>query len=522
MFQSIKKHQNLFGMVIFFTYAALTLLCVFCHENWYDETQAWMIARENDMAGIFNALQYEGHPPLWYFILFPFARLHFPLLTLSLISWTFSVITALLILKKAPFGLGLKAAVLFSCGFLFYNSVTSRIYCVMVLVLCLLALLYPKRKQHPIVFGILVGLLAMTHVSMSGLVGMIGIYMIIDLFKDWKANSPKQNLQNVLGLLIAGIGVLLLVLPLLSSLGRSNSIESQRMTALILVQRFFNIFTCIGQSLFVVDSSHLLTNLVGGIVTFLLLGYFVLIRKYKKAFIAALVFSAFFFFASQIVFYIMLPSRASVYVYTLLFIFWVAKESETPDTHELTMDNSRIRSPLLQKISQMLIQVDHDSNRYITLSLCLVCLISVPRGVYWFVRDIVGSYSPEFDTAAYIKENLMKEDTLVITNFSCCSGLFASEPDLHIYNMEYKDFITYNPYSLSKKQIAQNVASQHPILRNYKHIYMLYAPSVEPDDPNFTLPEPCYYKRIDNADDYVIKSLAIYELSEERIQFYLD
>jgi hypothetical protein len=45
------------------------------HEMWRDELQAWMIAR--DATGLFNLwqnLRYEGHPSLWYLLLFTLSR----------------------------------------------------------------------------------------------------------------------------------------------------------------------------------------------------------------------------------------------------------------------------------------------------------------------------------------------------------------------------------------------------------------------------------------------------------------
>lgn len=51
----------------------------FFHEPWFDEAQAWAIARSGTIKEIlFDIPHYEGHPPLWHLILVPFAKLGAP------------------------------------------------------------------------------------------------------------------------------------------------------------------------------------------------------------------------------------------------------------------------------------------------------------------------------------------------------------------------------------------------------------------------------------------------------------
>ena len=129
-----------------------------------------------------------------------------------------------LLLWKAPFRPLLKGIVLFSGSLIFYNSVMSRVYCLILLILVLLAIVYKDRNRRPVVYGLLIALLANTHLMMSGLVGILGIYMIIDLFKLWKTSSGKMNILRLAGLAIAGVGVILLIVPLLGCLSTNEGI----------------------------------------------------------------------------------------------------------------------------------------------------------------------------------------------------------------------------------------------------------------------------------------------------------
>ena len=53
-------------------FGALLWLGLRAHELWRDETQAWAVAR--DSGSLFQLLatgiRYEGHPPLWYCLLY--------------------------------------------------------------------------------------------------------------------------------------------------------------------------------------------------------------------------------------------------------------------------------------------------------------------------------------------------------------------------------------------------------------------------------------------------------------------
>ncbi len=507
---NLSKQQKI-CLSLWAVYSVLTLIGAFCHENWGDECQAWVIVRDNDLAGIFNALKYEGHPPLWYMILFPFVKLGFPLITLSLISWTISVITAYLIMTRSPFNTGIKAVIIFSCGFLFYNSVVSRIYCVIVLLLCLLAMIYKDRKKHPVIFGLLVGLLAQTHVIMSGLVGIIGIYMIIDFFKDFKTNTAKKNWLNIFGLGLAGIGVIFLVLPLLSSTSSNNVVAGTDFSLNILWRRFLKIFSCIGKNLFFdIGENAILGDILGYIVTVLIVISLFFMIKYPKALIASLVFSGFFFFATQIMFTLMLPSRASVYVYTLLFIFWAAKTSSNPNKN----DSSKIRNKFFDKL-----KIHKKADFYIPLLCCMVCIFSIPRGVYWLVFDYFGKYTCAPSAAEFMK-NELPDDSIIITNDDWYSQYCAKVPDLKIYSLLYKQFLTYDPHSLTSEEKIKNSKSVHDILKNYDSVYLLYDNKVR---YNYNYWSMYDFKKIYEDTTWADSNIAtgcvdIYELTPQQVE----
>ena len=60
-------------------YLILSTIVLLFHEPWYDEAQAWQIARCEPIAHIlFRVPHLEGHPPLWHLFLAVFAKNGFP------------------------------------------------------------------------------------------------------------------------------------------------------------------------------------------------------------------------------------------------------------------------------------------------------------------------------------------------------------------------------------------------------------------------------------------------------------
>ena len=73
-----------------FAVFVLSLLYVgFRHEAWFDEAQAWLIARDDTPWRILSqTARYEGTPPLWHLLLWAPAHLGYPYRGLWLISAT--------------------------------------------------------------------------------------------------------------------------------------------------------------------------------------------------------------------------------------------------------------------------------------------------------------------------------------------------------------------------------------------------------------------------------------------------
>ena len=59
----------------FLVYCALVVCMIAMHGMWLDELQPWCVARDSSsLMDLYHNTRFEGHPPLWYVLLFVITR----------------------------------------------------------------------------------------------------------------------------------------------------------------------------------------------------------------------------------------------------------------------------------------------------------------------------------------------------------------------------------------------------------------------------------------------------------------
>lgn len=445
-------------------YSFVVLILVFNHEYWFDEAQAWNIARDNDIAGIFKMMRYEGHPPLWHFILKIFISLGCSWRALGLISWGASTLTAAVILFALPAKPYLKAAMLLSGGMLYVNSVISRIYCVINLLVVLLAWIYPHRKKHPLLFGLIVALLADTHICMCGLVGIIGIFMLIDYFKDFGTNTAKQNVLNTLGLLIAGAGVVVLILPLMYSLG-SNSYAAE---LTFTIGSVFKKLIMSPSELIGSACSSNLPSVLGMFlsvpVQFALVAALIFLRKKRRALTVTLVFAAFYLVIAGVIWYAQ-PNRGAVFLFTLAAVFVMDREAAKTSKERKAVSGSAT--------PQMFVRMDAAAENTLSVLFAVILMLTVPSGIKFAVDDLSGEFAPHKAAAEFIGGNI-SEDALLVTLDDSFVEIMTYLPGRKIYSMKYGRFYTYCSHEIAPDEFDADKFIE--IAEWYDEIYYISYP----------------------------------------------
>lgn len=141
----------------------LVLLCVqiIHHVPWRDELNALAIAWASPtISSLFWHIHHEGHPWLWYLILWIPSRFTQSLLVLKVVQGIVSTAIILFVALRSPFRTWEKALVLAGYFFVFEYTVLSRMYGVMLLVFVLYLWWRTTQPQSPILSAMLLGLMA--------------------------------------------------------------------------------------------------------------------------------------------------------------------------------------------------------------------------------------------------------------------------------------------------------------------------------------------------------------------------
>lgn len=168
----------------------------FFHEPWFDEAQAWAIARSGSLKEIlFEIPHYEGHPPLWDLILLPFAKLGAPYeLSLAIVNIFFMTLAVAVLLFKSPFPKLIRCLLPFNF-FLFYQyGVISRPYCILVLAIFLAAACYKNRNEHPVKYLLCLALMCAVHSYGIMIAGGLCIVWLIEIFTEYKKSGKLADI----------------------------------------------------------------------------------------------------------------------------------------------------------------------------------------------------------------------------------------------------------------------------------------------------------------------------------------
>lgn len=167
------------NQVIIIVFIFLSLPLLFSHEPWRDEGQAWVIARDSpSVTSLLHLLGYEGHPALWYFVLFPLAKLGLPYFSMAIIHFLLILSAVIVFVSYAPFSKLQKTLFVFGYYMFYEYNIIARNYALSVLVLFLIAHKYKERFQKPISYSLLILLIANTNVhSLIFAIVLSGVYI---------------------------------------------------------------------------------------------------------------------------------------------------------------------------------------------------------------------------------------------------------------------------------------------------------------------------------------------------------
>lgn len=204
---------NKTAVVVLAIWSFITIIRILNHIPWFDEARAWTIAEELSFLEIIKLMKVEGHLPIWYLLLMPFAKTHFHYpYPMQFLNWIFCLLALIVLWKKAPFPNFLKVFITFSFPFLAVYSVYARCYAIGILLLFLLTVLYRQKLERPILYSVLLVLCANTSVMALFGATAFGILFLYDFFR------TKQKLRNlIVPIILFMVGVTFVLWSLLGA-----------------------------------------------------------------------------------------------------------------------------------------------------------------------------------------------------------------------------------------------------------------------------------------------------------------
>lgn len=375
------KYTRLVCWALLAIYSLLVIYGALNHEQWRDEGNTWMAVRDISLKDIFSwYIPIDGHPPLYFLVLFPFAKSGMPHWTVNAISVITMILALYIILFRVRLPIFLKCCLVFSYFFLYEYAIIGRGYCLAVLILSLIWMLYPDRFRRPWLYALLVVLLFNTETIMfflaGGLVCLYGIEMI---------GYKKLQVRYILPAALMAAGGLYL-LPYMALKGMQQF--SGKAAAMDHVQQLQR---TLDGGLFVQDVS-----LGAAMLVFVLLAV-MLFRNYKGLFIFLLSSLGLLYFLSYkytgalrhqgFLLFSMLSGYVLAFYYTL-----EGEGRAIPLRRNLLMAGSGLLSLLL--------------------------LIQVPSGFGSLKNDITYDYSDAKNAAAYLTDNNLVENKILIGHTS--------------------------------------------------------------------------------------------------------
>lgn len=452
-----KIKENKIDIIIFLIYAIVTfVITIIFHEKWRDEAQAWLIARDLDFWGIIKQMTYEGHPPLWHFILAPFAKLGFPYITESVISWLIMCVTAGLILKKAPFKKPVQVLILLTAPFIYLYPTIARSYCLVPLALVLIAILYKNRHEKPIKYTLAILFLAYTHMLMWGLVGIL--YLFFFLEEIFYVKKTKKDVKNIIiALIIAFAGLIILFYMLSGGISQNTQLQ---------LASIFDISFIKIRLLFV----EILSNLFGpitysfgfkvfiGILSVVTIFYY--FRKNSQAMTMAIISIVWPIFVFLCIYGIS-TQKTNLIILMIIFIAWIIKGENNDINKEKALNN-----------------VSSFFEKAVIYGSIFVLLLNAMQGISWIQEEISTKYSFSKEVAEYINQNL-ENDSVIVSVFgpytSAVIPYTETSKNIRFWNPSTQKYFTYMDWDDISNEVLNLEDIMTNIQNNFKNenVYIL-------------------------------------------------
>ncbi|MFI5221799.1 MAG: hypothetical protein ACHQK8_05700 [Bacteroidia bacterium] len=403
------KNSLWFDILIATLFFLVSLIGIIHHEMWRDELQSWLVARDShSLVQLFQNARFEGHPILWYLILFILTSFTKSLFALQLLNLFLG--TAFIFLFNKFSGFKKTEKILFSFGYysVFEFTMISRSYNLELLLIAAVLVLFNKSSKNFIWMFVTLFLLA--NVSAFGLLFAVcfGIIFLWDekynLRKIEQTKVSVSKYFSVVLIFIAGI-----IFSIIQIKPEQGNLVSTDASSLFDFERIKIVFARISDAFFLfpelkilpywnfsgtmrLDSQDLVLNLILSFA--IILACVVILWRKPETLLFFLAASAGIFLLCELPFLIAVRYTGRFFL-AFVFSLWLGNY----------FDEKIFTNNFLNKISIL-------GKKFQSIFLILILISQVIAGVEYYFTDVKMPFSSSKQIASQIqKEHL---DTLPI------------------------------------------------------------------------------------------------------------
>ncbi len=397
--------NRVFILSLLIVYALIISFISYHHELWRDEVRALsIVTASNSIADLFSNIQNEGHPALWYIILYTGYSLTHNLEVLKIIHIIIAIISLFLVLKYAPISKLNLILFIFSYFIIYEYAVINRNYSISMLLLFMYCSVYKNRLKKIIPVSIILFLLANTNAHSIIFTIMFLVFLVRDYISE-KNSTKKVSIHIfITGCLIILTGIIFSIFQIIP--------DKSTIVTNLYSMNAFEIFKNIIKAIVIPGESY---RTLFGINNFIISSILIWILaisllKRKKVFY----FFLFTLFGLSLFFKLVYPStgpRHEGFLFLLIISsYWI--ENNIPQ--EFIFSNT-----VLEKISDFLLK-----KKEIILTLFLILQI------YNSYNAVIMDISQEYSSAKAL-------GNMLDNSFELNNAIVICEPDYLIESLPY-------------------------------------------------------------------------------------
>lgn len=412
------KYDLITGIAVTAVVSILVIIGMCFHEPWFDEAQAYLLARDASLRDILmHWTHYEGHPPLWHLLLRCATALGMSFETaIKSVNFLFVEAVLLLIEFRSPFRRITKVIIPTSYFLMYQYSVTSRPYMMLTFFCLLAAMCYNERYEKPMRYCCSLLLMCISHsfgIAFAG--GIVIADMLGESIRQRSVRkmavriiSNKRVLLSYVMLLAGALAMVAVIMPRSDTYATSSN-SGVHGFAFCYFMSWLHIPS---DTLFTSFSSELMymreeTNPVNEVITAAVISLIIWILLFciaKKRRMIAEVFLPYSFIAVLTSIHT-LPHHYGIFLMYLLFMLWTATDKERITLKEFAepLEKAGLKADLTKKIAI------GGAAAFTAINL------------YWdglsYYREIKYAYDPARSLAQWIKDNEL-EDRKILTTWS--------------------------------------------------------------------------------------------------------